>query len=121
HVEFHPTADNLLMTTNASHSIQIHDLAVTDGSERPAIMLDLHAHTIHCAHFNGDGTLLCTTCRDGRIRVIDPRLGAVVGEGAGHGGNKAQMATWCFGEGRQEVLATTGNATAGQRQLCLWD
>lgn len=76
---------------------------------------------VHSAGFSEDGTLIATTSRDGKIRLIDPRRGAVVGEGRGHEGRKTQKATWCFGAGHKEVLATTGCAAAGHRQVCLWD
>ncbi|CAN0601814.1 unnamed protein product [Ectocarpus sp. 12 AP-2014] len=73
------------------------------------------------ACFNGDGSLIATTCRDGKIRVLDPRAGSLVAEGQGHQGRKTMKAAWCFGGGRREVLASTGCAAAGHRQLCLWD
>lgn len=75
------------------------------------------------ACFNGDGSLIATTSRDGNIRIIDPRAGSVVCQGNGHDGRTTQEATWCS-SGRiegQEVLATTGCAAAGYRQVCLWD
>lgn len=119
YVEFHPAADNILMTTNADHSLQLCDVAA--GGDSAALTIDVHTHTINSACFNGDGSLIATTSRDGNIRIIDPRAGEVVSQGKGHEGRKTQKAAWCFRTGRQEVLATTGCSAAGHRQLCLWD
>eukprot|EP00752_Nemacystus_decipiens_P003781 g3481.t1 len=119
YVEFNPVAENVLMTTNADHSVQLCD--VTAGGDTAVSTMDVHTNSINSASFNGDGSLIATTCRDGKIRVIDPRAGSVVAEGQGHQGRKTMKAAWCYGEGRTEVLATTGCAAAGHRQLCLWD
>jgi len=35
------------------------------------------------------GSLLATTCKDKKIRILDPRTGEVVTEGDSHQGNKA--------------------------------
>ena len=35
------------------------------------------------------GSLLATTCKDKKLRIIDPRLGEVLREGDSHQGNKA--------------------------------
>ncbi|CAN0013631.1 unnamed protein product [Sphacelaria rigidula] len=119
YVEFHPVAENIVMTTNADHSIQLCD--VEAGGDLAALTIDEHTHTINSACFNGDGSLIATTSRDGDLRIIDPRAGEVVSKGSGHAGRKTQKACWCSRPGRQEMLATTGCAAAGHRQLCLWD
>ncbi|CAM9152559.1 unnamed protein product [Ascophyllum nodosum] len=123
HVEFHPVAENVLMTTNADHSLQLCDVAA--GGDTAVVTIDVHTHSINSASFNGDGSLIATTCRDGKIRVLDPRVSistsSVVSEGNGHQGRKTMKAAWCFKARAQEILATTGCAPAGQRQLCLWD
>ncbi|CAM9229512.1 unnamed protein product [Laminaria digitata] len=119
YVEFNPVAENVVMTTNADHSVQLCDVAA--GTDTAALAIDVHSSSINSASFNGDGSLISTTSRDGKIRIIDPRAGAVVSEGKGHQGRKSMKAAWCFGAGRREALATTGCAAAGHRQICLWD
>ncbi|CAM9508972.1 unnamed protein product [Ectocarpus fasciculatus] len=119
YVEFNPVSENVVMTTNSDHSVQLCDVAA--GGDTAASTIDVHPNTINSACFNGDGSLIATTCRDGKIRVLDPRAGSVVAEGQGHQGRKTMKAAWCFGAGRREVLASTGCAAAGHRQLCLWD
>lgn len=41
-------------------------------------MIDCHADVILCMSFNTDGSLLSTTCKDKKLRVIEPRSGRVL-------------------------------------------
>jgi len=38
----------------------------------------VHSDTIFSLSWNRDGSLLATTCKDKKIRVIDPRQGTVI-------------------------------------------
>lgn len=40
--------------------------------------IDCHPDIVHSISFNRDGSRLATTCKDKRIRSIDPRSGLVV-------------------------------------------
>jgi len=40
--------------------------------------IDCHPDIVHSLTFNRDGTRLATTCKDKKIRSIDPRSGLVV-------------------------------------------
>lgn len=62
----------------------------------PVKMIDCHTDVILCMSFNTDGSLLTTTCKDKKLRVIEPRSGRVLqvephiffeveGEGVGPG------------------------------------
>lgn len=44
----------------------------------PVKMIDCHADVILCMSFNTDGSLLSTTCKDKKLRVIEPRSGRVL-------------------------------------------
>lgn len=102
-----------------SRSAQFTGATYTTQPTVPFLAVSIVAHGSAC--FNGDGSLIATTCRDGKIRILDSRSGTVAAEGHGHQGRKSMKAAWCFKPGVQEVLATTGCAAAGHRQLCLWD
>lgn len=41
-------------------------------------MIDCHTDVILCLSFNTDGSLLTTTCKDKKLRVIEPRSGRVL-------------------------------------------
>lgn len=44
----------------------------------PVKMIDCHSDVILCMSFNTDGSLLATTCKDKKLRVIEPRSGRVL-------------------------------------------
>ena len=44
----------------------------------PINIISVHNDTIFSIAWNSDGSLFATTCKDKRIRIIDPRLGTVV-------------------------------------------
>lgn len=44
----------------------------------PVKMIDCHSDVILCMSFNTDGSLLTTTCKDKKLRVIEPRSGRVL-------------------------------------------
>lgn len=39
---------------------------------------DVHPDTIYSVDWSRDGALICTSCRDKHVRVIEPRKGTVV-------------------------------------------
>lgn len=39
---------------------------------------DVHPDTIYSVDWSRDGALICTSCRDKRVRIIEPRKGTVV-------------------------------------------
>lgn len=55
-------------------------------------MIDCHMDVILCMSFNTDGSLLATTCKDKKLRVVEPRSGRVL-----------QVRCWCWGV-RNNVL-----------------
>lgn len=49
------------------------------GVGQASLSLDeLHPDAIYSAAWNRDGSLLCTACRDKRVRLFDPRKGGAV-------------------------------------------
>lgn len=41
-------------------------------------MIDNHPDVVLCMSFNTDGSLLATSCKDKKLRIIDPRSGKVL-------------------------------------------
>lgn len=39
---------------------------------------DVHPDTVYSVDWSRDGALICTSCRDKRLRIIEPRKGTVV-------------------------------------------
>jgi len=47
------------------------------GTGEPLVTIDSHPDLVYSACWNWDGSQLVTTCRDKKIRLINPRTGAV--------------------------------------------
>ncbi|NXC91911.1 COR2B protein, partial [Cercotrichas coryphoeus] len=82
-VEWHPTTNNILLSAGYDYKVMIWNLDIGE----PVKMIDCHTDVILCMSFNTDGSLLATTCKDKRLRVVEPRSGRVlqVGRGAWSG------------------------------------
>lgn len=62
---FPPGSDNLIIIWNV-------------GTGEPLISMDDHPDLIYSISWNRNGSLFCTTCKDRRLRVCDPRKREVV-------------------------------------------
>ncbi|XP_077483425.1 coronin-2B-like isoform X3 [Amblyomma americanum] len=113
YVEWHPTAENILLSTGFDHMILVWD--VSHGEVVRTI--DCHPDSIHSMSFNRDGSLLATTCKDKKLRIIDPRACSVVREGVCHQGSKASKVVFLGDTGR---LFTTGFSRFSDRQWAVW-
>lgn len=60
-----PGSDNLVIIWNV-------------GTGEPLISMDDHPDLIYSISWNRNGSLFCTTCKDRRLRVCDPRKREVV-------------------------------------------
>ena len=40
--------------------------------------IDVHQDTIYSLSINRDGSRIATTCRDKKLRIIEPRTGALI-------------------------------------------
>ncbi|KAG9335057.1 hypothetical protein JZ751_005732 [Albula glossodonta] len=79
---------------------------------------DMHPDLIFSACWNRNGSLICTACKDKRVRVIDPRKGKVTAEkDKAHEGARPMRAIF-LADGN---IFTTGFSRMSERQLALWD
>ncbi|XP_026497028.2 coronin-2B-like isoform X1 [Vanessa tameamea] len=113
YIEWHPTAENILLSAGFDYLIFVWDV----GKGEAVKVIDCHSDVIYCMSFNRDGSLLATTCKDKKLRVIEPRRGIVLSEGTCHGGTKASKCTF-VSQGR---VLTTGFSRHSDRQYALWD
>lgn len=104
-------------------------------------VIECHTDVIYCMSFNRDGSLLATTSKDKKLRIIEPRSGIVVSvssshticfvcnvkivikflflkEGQCHQGTKASKACFLGSQGR---VLTAGFSRHSDRQYCVWD
>uniref|UniRef100_G3VZ95 Coronin n=1 Tax=Sarcophilus harrisii TaxID=9305 RepID=G3VZ95_SARHA len=74
-LSWHPTARNVLLSAGGDNVIIIWNVGT---GEMLLSLDDTHPDVIHSVCWNTNGSLLCTTCKDKTLRVIDPRKGQVV-------------------------------------------
>ncbi|KAJ0173335.1 hypothetical protein K1T71_011511 [Dendrolimus kikuchii] len=110
-VLWHPTAQNVLLTAGSDNQIAIWNV----GTGEVLLSLDCHPDLIYSACWNWTGSKLLTTCRDKKIRIIDPRKGEVESEAIAHEGSKASRAIFL----KHGLVFTTGFSRMSERQYSL--
>ncbi|XP_069788862.1 coronin-1C-like isoform X2 [Narcine bancroftii] len=112
-VSWHPTARNVLLSAGLDNIIYIWNV----GTAEPMITLDMHPDLIFSTSWNYNGSLLCTTCKDKNLRVIDPRKEEVIAEMKAHEGSRPMRAVFLTSGN----VFTTGFSRMSERQLALWN
>jgi coronin-1B/1C/6 len=113
-VNFHPTANNILATSSTDYSVKIWDI------ERGSAVLDVPGHSdiINSVAWNRLGTTLVTTCKDKKVRVVDPRQQRITGEYDDHPGVKSSRAIWLGG---RETIFGVGFSKQSDRVFAIHD
>ncbi|KAL1452712.1 hypothetical protein WDU94_006916 [Cyamophila willieti] len=114
YIEWHPTAENVVASAGFDYLIILWDV----GKGEALTVIDCHPDVINCLSFNRDGSRLVTTCKDKSVRVLDPRTGLVISQGACHPGTRSSKAVFIGDTGR---IVTTGFSRHSDRQVGLWD
>jgi len=79
----------------------------------------VHPQQILSLNWNLDGSLINTTCKDKKLRIIDPRSGEVASVVDAHQGTKTQRSVWAK---RRDQIVTVGfNSSSRERELMIWD
>uniref|UniRef100_A0A336KX46 Coronin n=1 Tax=Culicoides sonorensis TaxID=179676 RepID=A0A336KX46_CULSO len=110
-VLWHPSALNVLLTAGSDNQVVIWNV----GTGEVLIQLDCHPDIVYSACWNWDGSQLVTTCKDKKIRLINPRTGEVESEALCHDGAKATRAIFL----RHGLIFTTGFNRSSERQYSL--
>uniref|UniRef100_UPI0037E932C0 uncharacterized protein coro1cb isoform X1 n=2 Tax=Semicossyphus pulcher TaxID=241346 RepID=UPI0037E932C0 len=113
-VSWHPTARNVLLSAGCDNQIVIWNV----GTGEAMINLeDMHPDVIFSVSWSRNGSLLCTACKDKKVRIIDPRKKKVVAEkDKAHEGARPMRAIF-LADGN---IFTTGFSRMSERQLALW-
>uniref|UniRef100_A0A8B9LDY2 Coronin n=1 Tax=Astyanax mexicanus TaxID=7994 RepID=A0A8B9LDY2_ASTMX len=112
-IEWHPTSSGILFSAGYDYKILIWNLEIGE----PVKMIDCHSDVILCMSFNTEGSLLATSCKDKKLRVIEPRTGQVLQE-ANCKNHKVNRVVFL---GNMKRLLTTGVSRWNTRQIALWD
>lgn len=90
-IKFHPLASGLLASSSYDLSVRLWDL---DTREQVKLLTG-HEDQVFGMAWSPDGKLLATVCKDGKVRIYDPRKSpAPVQEGAGPEGHRGARVVW---------------------------
>jgi len=113
-VQFNIVANNILATSSSDFSVKIweiekgKDVLSVDGQ---------HTDIINSVDWNGNGSLLASSCKDKKIRLIDPRQNKIAQEAEGHQGVKGSRV--CFLG--NDKLFSVGFSKSSEREYAIWD
>jgi len=112
--DFNPLASNVLATTASDFEVRFWDV------EKGKCQLNVpgHADVIQCAAWSYDGASFATTCKDRKMRLLDPRGNKVVAEKEAHAGSKGSRVIFL---GKSGNVFTVGFSKTSQRQYAIWD
>ncbi|XP_067652931.1 coronin-2B-like isoform X3 [Haliotis asinina] len=114
YIDWHPTASSILLSAGYDFKCFIWNVEQAE----PVNVIGCHTDTIFSIAWSREGSMFATTCKDKKLRVIDPRSTNVIVETTGHVGNKASKVVFMEDSMR---LITTGFSRQCDRQLALWD
>lgn len=113
-LRFHPLAADVLASSSYDLTIRIWDLQA--GAER--LKLQGHQDQIFSLAWSPDGKQLATVCKDGRVRVYEPRGSPLpLQEGPGPEGGRGARVVWACDGG---CLLVSGFDSRSERQLQLY-
>lgn len=113
-LSWHPSANHVLASASVDHALKIWDI---EKGERQTI--GVHGENILSVNWNLDGSLINTTCKDKKLRLIDPRSGQVASEVQAHAGTKTARSVWA--KRRNQIVTVGFSATSRERQLMIFD
>ncbi|XP_056135898.1 coronin-2A [Lampris incognitus] len=117
-IEWHPTANNVLFSSAYDYKVMIWNLDCPEQViKNPVRTISQHTDVVLSMSFNTDGSLLATTCKDRKIRLIEPRTGNLLRDA----NCKTHKASKVLILGNMKRLLTTGSSRWNVRQIALWD
>jgi len=115
-VRWNPVAENILASSSADYNVNVYD--VRSGDVKCSV--GGHGDLVASCEWNYNGSILATSCKDKKLRIIDPRAGTVVAEHdrSNMQGNKGFRLVWA---GKHDYLFTTGFGKGNQRCYEIYD
>ncbi|XP_051573038.1 coronin-7 isoform X3 [Myxocyprinus asiaticus] len=113
-IKFHPHASSLLASSSYDLTVRLWNLETGEEIKR----LSGHQDQIFGMAWSPDGKLLATVCKDGKVRLYNPRGSTLpVQEGPGPEGQRGARVVWvCDGK----YLLVSGFDCRSERQLYLF-
>jgi len=114
-LKFNPVANNVLATASTDYAIKIWNVEKGDAVHSSE---GAHADIIQSLDWNFNGSLIATSCKDKKIRIIDPRTAKLASEAEAHTGVKGSRVCWL---GHKDKLFSVGFSKTSEREYALWD
>eukprot|EP00736_Rhodelphis_marinus_P008682 Rmarinus@m.28327 len=113
-VDFHPVASNVLATSGGDNVVRLYDI------ERGSAQLNISGHEDYVCSlsFNTDGSLCATSCKDRKVRILDPRSESIAMETDGHSGAQGSRVAWIT---KTDRVASVGHGEASRREVKVYD
>uniref|UniRef100_A0A3Q3N467 Coronin n=1 Tax=Mastacembelus armatus TaxID=205130 RepID=A0A3Q3N467_9TELE len=113
-IKFHPLASGLLVSSSYDLTVKLWNLETGEQVK----VLTGHQDQVFGIAWSPDGKLLATVCKDGKVRIYDPRKStAPVQEGPGPEGPRGARVVWvCEGK----YLLVSGFDSRSERGLYLY-
>uniref|UniRef100_A0A9J8ALL2 Coronin n=1 Tax=Cyprinus carpio carpio TaxID=630221 RepID=A0A9J8ALL2_CYPCA len=113
-IKFQPHASGLLASSSYDLTVRLWNLGTGEEVKR----LSGHQDQIFGIAWSPDGKLLATVCKDGKVRLYDPRKSTLpIQEGPGPEGHRGARVVWvCDGK----YLLVSGFDSRSERQLYLF-
>jgi len=118
-VQFNLVANNILATSSADFSVKIWDIE----KGKDVFSCDSqHTDIIQSVDWNSTGSLLATSCKDKKLRILDPRQNSVVAEAEAHPGVKGSRVCWIEDTaGNNKRMFSVGFSKTSEREFAIWD
>ncbi|XP_056004095.1 coronin-2B-like isoform X2 [Ostrea edulis] len=116
YIEWHPTAENILLSAGFDYKCVLWNVEQAE----PVNVVSCHDNTIFSMSWNQDGSLFTTSCKDKKLRVIDPRMARVAAESPllDNLGPRAWKAVFLGDSGR---IFTSYHGRYSDREIAVWD
>jgi len=109
-VLWHPSAQNILLSAGSDNNVIVWNVGTGE-----ALACFTLPDLVYSGCWNWDGSEVLFTCKDRKIRRVDPRTGEIEEEAIAHEGNKASRAIFL----KNGLVFTTGFTKHSERQYSL--
>ncbi|XP_036319532.1 coronin-7 isoform X4 [Rhagoletis pomonella] len=114
-IRFHPLAEDVLLTASYDMTVKLWDLRTLEEK----ILLTGHTDQIFDLAWSPCGKLVATVCKDGKLRVYNPRKSETpIREGNGPVGTRGARITWAL-DG--QYIVCTGFDKVSERQISVYN
>ncbi|XP_033107410.1 coronin-2B-like isoform X3 [Anneissia japonica] len=112
-LNWHPAAMNIIASIGYDLKIIVWNV---DNAEQVSV-IGCHSNIIYSLGWSWNGSTMVTTCKDKKLRIVEPRTGTVLKENKGHYGVKPFKAIFA---GQSDLILTAGFIAHGNRRINLW-